>query len=749
MPFFLFVALTALACYYLIMAGRPAWVELTRRRVLTYRVLIIVLPCLVALLGGWALFRSVYPAYGISFFIFDVALTRKVISGLILGTALAICLGALFGSLSAGRPYRELTTKEKVLTTLIPVVLILGLGGEELISDAGSRVSKLSFGGAEIAFRDAPKEQRARESSGPPASLYTSQTLSSPSLPLDMFSLVSEFLKGDLQYVELAYNNARTKNPSASAIPVGLLSELTHAKEFAEIIARPIGTCLVTIFNQTGDIGFVRSVVEPLLSPLRDVTLPNHMPAQFAADTSAALRVVLRMLFTYTYERVYMPSSIPSDAGAGRKFAVAKLRAECSRALHLLCTQGSWETIRDELNKSGSSDTVDETRMKEFEKEFEECKKRDVSHHTDGTMREGELETYARVRKPADDCDERSAKSPEGRGGSGNHSTACRHPWAIEPGVRAYLENFAREENFRMRPYMHILIATIYSQFGQDPSALVYLENWLIDNAEWANAKSEYVIASKWMRIRALSVMSALMDEWISRDRLNTSLVLREFHIRRLRLSLSLADEIFDYGSALVKVRGTEGTENWERTAFSSEPNETGECPVKEMPKLFVWYVFSLIRMTDHELQSSKYPNHAPEVHKNIRELLATKLGCSGAVDPGYPRQFRAETLRLYAQMQLQDVRAMQNVAAKASLDVLLENGMHAANLGLYLVGDAEAKLTEKLTDPKQPEEGQTRRATPEPILERLAPVDLITSYEGLLVARAQIQHAKTELNRD
>jgi hypothetical protein len=706
MPIFLFIALTTLAVFLTLTRARPVWAHPTRGRNLLFGLLTVLVPFSVIVLAAWALFQSLYLPYGTSF-LSDVVFAGRNASSIILGLVFGVCVGLLLNLMAQGSPYRDLTKNEKGLLVVLPIVLLLGIGGEHLLQDAARRISKISFGGAEVAFIEPAKRQAGRETSSPPPSLFTSSTLNSQSLPIDIFARLTDFISRDAGYVRTAYHLDDPKpelSDSNRKTVQNLIDQLKSASEFTQIIFWPVGKCLVTVFNQSGDISFVRDTLQPLLPPFTEITLPKYSDAErFAQGTDKALQSVFAKLFRYVYERVYRHT----DRNGLSKRTLSDLEAlehNCLPVNYLICSQDTWADKNKKI------------------KEFKEWLPIDDPEKTEPLRKAaGELQ---RILKPCYDQTYREKKPPQ---------------WVDQKDVHDYLVKFANEKASLERPYMHILIATIFAQSKQDDTALVYLENWLTENQEWATINPTLKTASDWLQVRTLSVATLLVDNRLGREPSAASLVLREYLIERFRRSLSLSEELFDYKNVVSKLRRGSGDEALENIAFSATPEESSDCPTGVHRPLFPWYVFASVRLADNQLQSPRYlTHHAPDVNRTVRVLLDLRLGCA----TGLSSLLRAETLRLYAQMQLQDATAMRSVLDKTALEVRLRRAARAADLGLHVIkGLAEDKIAEKLPRTSVP-------VTTIPILERLAPVDEVTSYEGLLGIRSRLQDAIENLDR-
>ena len=311
------------------------------------------------------MYKALYPAYGLHFFAFDVILAGRLTSSILLGMALGVCGGFLLNSVVQGAPFRPFYTIEKVLFTATLILLVLGIGGGELIQGAGRRISKLSFGGAEIAFVAPAKHDTGRSRSAPPPSQFTPSTLNSAVLPIDLFSYLPGFIRGDAIYIQKAGDIEEAREKSRSPPSTDEKAALSRAKQTKELLVRldaasnftrtmfwPIGVCLATIFNQTGDTIFVTRTLDNLLAPLADITLPAHpeAPAAFATKTDEALFLIFRKLFIYTYDRTYR---VADRKGLSERAAEALdvLQHYCLPVTYMVCTKESWDAINTKIGE--------------------------------------------------------------------------------------------------------------------------------------------------------------------------------------------------------------------------------------------------------------------------------------------------------------------------------------------------------------------------------------------------------------
>src|SRR5262245_62055949 len=243
MPIFVFIALTTFAIYLVFTVPRSAWSRESFRSDFIFGFLVVLFPFLAIALSAWAIFQVHYPQIALVFFLSDV-LPAKFFSTILLGIVFGICLGILLRSIASGSPYRGITNREKILAGSLLALLVLGIGGEQLLQDAGRRVSKLSFGGAEVAFFDPSQLRRGRaEGDLALASGLGDPTAGAPAISLELLRQFPDVINRDRTNIAAAVARKGGSHPSSDQFMLGM----QEAERLAQNIIAPFGECLAEI----------------------------------------------------------------------------------------------------------------------------------------------------------------------------------------------------------------------------------------------------------------------------------------------------------------------------------------------------------------------------------------------------------------------------------------------------------------------------------------------------------------------
>lgn len=491
-------------------------------------------------------------------------------------------------------------------------------------------------------------------------------------------------IERDQVYIREA--SSRANEPPDSKI----LSALAEAQTFADTLIAPVGRCLSTIAEQTGDTDFIRTSLALILPPITDITWPSHRDDdEFAETSAAAFLKLMHKLFVFAHSHAFR---LKAEASPHYANGAVQLEVACQGLAYGLCSDKDWPSTQRVIL--------------DLAKETSPSKLFSVSGD--------ELERCSR-----------------------DHDN-----WVLRAKIREYLRKLVKTEGFKSRPYMAITTASILAQLGQTDTALLQLENWVALNRKSRTPTN--AIQSKWLEVRAINAMTVLTENWIRREGPNASIVMRTFHINRLDEALNVADELFGARSAISAFSNGITSEKLESLAFSIGPPDSGSCTgkptaisdQKQQVTFFTWYLAARASAAHHSLL---HPNYAKRymhlVNKTVRDLLDTNFGCT--VEATTRTQFRADTLRLYANMQHADATAMRAMKTREALEKQLRSGLSAAELGIrMLIADAEREIGIK-ADIK----------TPTPILERLSNSETIETYESLLGARAQLLNALQQLD--
>src|SRR5262245_33679749 len=201
MSLFLFVALVTLALYEAIFFARQTWPKLSFSVQTIYVGAVTCLAITAFGLSLFAIYFALYEPYGPRFFIADIvfgSLSAAVILGVVFGVVSGILLHAHLHAPSTGK----LSIGGKILIGFAFLALLLGVSGEQLIHTLGRRVSKLSFGGAEIAFTDVAQTRRTRPEGDPTLSTISGDhTAGVPTFSLDIFTQLPDMINRDIIFI--------------------------------------------------------------------------------------------------------------------------------------------------------------------------------------------------------------------------------------------------------------------------------------------------------------------------------------------------------------------------------------------------------------------------------------------------------------------------------------------------------------------------------------------------------------------
>ncbi len=619
MSAFVITAYTALVLHQLVTRLRPAWVPAGSNLQIVYTVAVAIGGLLCLFFAGFVVFWLVTPPYGFDVYVGDVILDR-FLTTLLIGALLGIVASVVVNDLLQGPDTWQLSLRRKLLVGLLVILLLAGASGPYFLTDAVSRISKFSIGGAEISFSAPERTQRARLEGHPQLPLKAfndSAKLKGASVSLSLFEVLHGLIDRDIQYITDATRYTLGSDPQQ-----GVLDTLGSAHRFAATVIAPVGRCLGGIMAQTGDDESIKSDLLTLLLPIRNITYSSFRNAKhFPEAGGTAFADLMRKLYAHAYDH-----ALKLKFDSGKEFTddarATKLAEACSSLSYVLCSNDDWSQIQKNI--------LDMKEEESFSEKF--------------PIKKEQLEIC--YRQPSERIDE---------------------------VLKSYLKEVVDKNGFKQRPYMAMLAAGIYVQVGQTEAALLQLEDWITGNRKRRGTGG--TVEAKWLEARALNAMAVLTESLIRREGANASLVLRTFHIQRLDEAVALADELFDAKTALAKLSHKMTSDKLETMAFSTSPPELGGCSEnikfgipdeKRRLKFFGWYLAARAEAAHHRLLHPLYAKkYMPDVNKAVRELLEANFGCT--VEPGDRIQFRADTLRLYARMQYQDAQAKGATPSSAS----------------------------------------------------------------------------------
>ncbi len=680
MTVFIFTALIVFAAYEFINLHWPDWVGRNATSVRVLIAAIIIVSIVGEFVAASAFVYAMHPSYGWRYFASDLVFGKFSLP-IFLGVAAGILFGVVANSVLANAAVGTMSMKTKALASLLGVVFLLGIGGEALLQDATRRISKFSLGGAEVTFYDPAALRRGRLEGDPSlGSGYGDPLARAPAVSLEFFKVLPGLIKRDKTNIEAA----RLLGSQTTPFDGG---RFDVAREMAGLMVAPIGSCLLEIHKQTGDIDFIRATLSGLLPPLRGLGILAHPNADAAArfgksGADAFLNALRQTLVFAEDHKTAIPSLDPVKPGSA-----------CRVLSQVLCANTSWMDKRAKLPEQSNAVELGPDRLSA-------CYKAALL------------------------------------GASGDNK--------LKGDIESYLRDFASKQDFHARPYMAMITATIFAQLGQYEAGIAHLDVWL-------RKQTASTVEAKWLQLRALNIAIYISSYWIRAEGTNASTILRDFHLGQLQKALAILDELFEFGSEMRNSRHHMTLDDFVSTSFSRPPPETPDCKNANLKKVkavlgakakeslkntYAWYVERTADVAHHQLSHPEYAKlHSHTVNTAVRDVLLTDLGCFGY--PNDKLAFRAHTLRLLASMQLQDAIALRATLPKSSVLSRLDVAARATDLGIIMLrAAAEDQLQKKKS---------ANNTTP--ALERLANTTTVATYEELLRVKAQVADARANLD--
>ncbi len=213
--------------------------------------------------------QSFHPAQGYAYRFADVLTGPRMAAG-IFGGLVGILLGNLLNRiLKNGHDY-AFTSSDRLQLVLIFALVILGVGGEEILKSSAQRINKISVGTTtEISFADvAPKSSRV-SAEQPNGAFRNTQGKSGGSAGLeklyDIGSADRSNIDRDRAFIEVLARYEREP-----------LAGFTDAGPLAQNILSPLASCLIGISKFYGDDTFIEPQLSRIADALRDLAEPGQ-----------------------------------------------------------------------------------------------------------------------------------------------------------------------------------------------------------------------------------------------------------------------------------------------------------------------------------------------------------------------------------------------------------------------------------------------------------------------------------------
>jgi hypothetical protein len=264
--------------------GHRIVVQFQENTYLTLKVTILVVAILAFIfLVTFIIAQNFHPAEGYAYRFVD-AITSPRMGAAIFGALVGILLGNLLNRLLKNVDDYKFKSPDYLEIALIFLLVLLGIGGEEVVKSYAQRINKISVGTTtEISFSEsAPKTSRA-SAEQPGGAFRNTQGDSGQSAGLaklyDIGSKDKSNISRDEAFIEVLSRYELEPNPAA--VDPGPL---------AQLVLSPIGSCLSGIFQLNGDSTFIEQQLVLLNNPLRELaTSGNPNPETIANQLSESI----------------------------------------------------------------------------------------------------------------------------------------------------------------------------------------------------------------------------------------------------------------------------------------------------------------------------------------------------------------------------------------------------------------------------------------------------------------------------
>jgi hypothetical protein len=213
--------------------------------------------------------QCVRPVEGYDYRFADVLTSPRMAAG-VFGGLVGILLGNLLNRLLKNDDDYKFTSPDRLQLALIFALVILGIGGEDVLRSSAQRINKISVGTTtEISFADvAPKSSRV-SAEQPEGAFRNTEGKSGESTGLaklyDIGSMDKSNIDRDWNFIEVL---ARYQHEP--------LPKFIEAGRLAQNILSPLASCLMGISKLYGDDTFNERQLSRIADALRDLAQPGQ-----------------------------------------------------------------------------------------------------------------------------------------------------------------------------------------------------------------------------------------------------------------------------------------------------------------------------------------------------------------------------------------------------------------------------------------------------------------------------------------
>lgn len=212
--------------------------------------------------------KDVHPPQGYAYHFADALTSPRMAAG-VFGGLVGILLGNLLNRLFKNAQDYQFSSSDRLQLALIFALVVLGIGGEQLLVSAARRIDKISVGTTtEISFAEAAPKSTRVQAEQPEGAFRLTNRNSGGSVGLeklyDIGSKDRSNIDRDKDFVEVLARYER--QPVPARMDPGPL---------AKDILSPIASCLLGISNLYGDDPFVERQLSRLSNALQSLTKPH------------------------------------------------------------------------------------------------------------------------------------------------------------------------------------------------------------------------------------------------------------------------------------------------------------------------------------------------------------------------------------------------------------------------------------------------------------------------------------------
>jgi hypothetical protein len=295
MSLFIFSVLVGLALHQLISliqpvvgsrtvkVGRRIIVQLPERTYLIWKARSIAVAILLFFsLAIILIAQKLHPIDGYAFRFVDALMSPRMAAA-VFGGLVGLMLGNLLNRLLRKDADYSFTSSDRLEILLIMFLVLLGIGGEEVLQSYVRRINKISVGTTtEISFSDnRPKNSRAAAEQ--PSSAFRTTAYSGKSggsTGLQKLGKLRLDVSRDQQFINVLALYTQKSNAGNSAPDANTLASI---QKLTSYVISPIGSCLSGILGLTGDATFVEKELSELSPAIGAFAIPFG-PTELPAD---------------------------------------------------------------------------------------------------------------------------------------------------------------------------------------------------------------------------------------------------------------------------------------------------------------------------------------------------------------------------------------------------------------------------------------------------------------------------------